>query len=100
MSRTSQARLLYTLLDAAEDEGRLRDAVVTERWHTVKRRFDDARCEQEHATLEALIDELDRTGALTDTWIQARWFAAKARGETSHPFPPTSSPPIPTRPAN
>jgi hypothetical protein len=67
---------------------------VIDRWHAVKTRFDDAHCEREHATLEALIDELDRAGALTGTWIQARWTAAKARGETSSPFPadPRSKP--------
>jgi hypothetical protein len=94
MNRSAQARLLYTLLDAAEDEGRLRDERIVERWHAVKARFDDSRCELEHAALEALIDELDRAGSLTGTWIQARWFAAKARGETSSPFPTRPRPPL------
>lgn len=92
MNRPAQARLLYTLLDAAEDEGRLRDSAIVKRWHAVKARFNDAHCEQEHTTLEALIDELDRAGALTGTWIQARWTAAKARGETSSPFPTDPKP--------
>ena len=87
MSRSAQARLLYTLLDAAEDEGRLRDSDVIARWRAVKARFDDTRSEQEHAALESLIDELDRDGALTGTWIQARWFAAKARRDSESPFP-------------
>lgn len=87
MNRVAQARLLYTLLDAAEDEGRLSDPNVFDHWRAVKARYSDADCEREHATLEALIDQLDRAGALTGTWIQARWAAAKARGETNSPFP-------------
>lgn len=87
MSRSAQARLLYTLLDAAEDEGRLRGSDVIARWRAIKARFDDTRPEEEHAALEALIDELDREGALTGTWIQARWFAAKARRDSEPPFP-------------
>ena len=87
MSRAAQARLLYTLLDAAEDEGRLRSSDIIARWRAIKSHFDDTRSEREHAALEALIDELDREGALTGTWIQARWFAAKARRESEAPFP-------------
>jgi len=93
MNRSQQARLLYTLLDAAEDEGRLLDPIVAERWQAAKARFTDAHSDREHATLEALIDEIDRSGALTGTWIQARWLAAKARGETSSPFPKDSRTP-------
>jgi hypothetical protein len=92
MTRSEQARLLYTLLDAAEAENRLIDPAVTERWLAVKARFDNARSEHHFAALEAVFDELDRTGVLTGTWIQARWIAAKTRRDTDSPFPkPTRS---------
>jgi len=79
MNRTEQARLFFILLDAAEEEARLQDPIVTEKWRALKARFDDMLSEQEHGSLQALLDELDRSGALVGTWIQARWFAAKAR---------------------
>ncbi len=83
MTRDEQARLLFTLLDAAEGESRFRDPAIAERWLSLKARFDNARSENSHSALVELFEELDRTGAITGTWIQARWFAAKARGENS-----------------
>jgi len=79
MNHSEQARLLYTLLDAAEDEGRLPDPSVAEKWRTLKQRFDNSHCEQEVAALHALLDEIDRTGALVGTWIQGRWHTLRAR---------------------
>lgn len=87
MTRSEQALLLYALLDAAEDENRLLDPGMIERWLAIKARFNDARSEQHYGSLEALFDELDRSGALVGTWIQSRWLAAKARAESSAPFP-------------
>ena len=83
MNRMEQARLLYTLLDAADDEQRLHDPVLAEKWRALKASFDNAHCEQYYDALEALLDELDRQGALTGTWIHARWLAAKARREST-----------------
>jgi hypothetical protein len=92
MTRAEQARLLYTLLDAAEVENRLLDPAVAECWLAVKARFDNARSEQHYEALEAVFDDLDRTGALVGTWIQARWLAAKIRRDTESPFPKHSRP--------
>lgn len=99
MNRSTQARLLFTLLDAAEVEGRILDPILSAKWHALKARFEDTHSEQQHATLEALIEDLDRGGALSGTWIQARWFAAKARGETNTPFPKGPPPGRSDRPA-
>ena len=92
MTRSEQARLLYALLDAAEDENRLLDPPLAERWLAVKARFDNARSEQHYEALETVFDELDRTGVLVGTWIQARWFAAKIRRDTESPFPKPARP--------
>ena len=79
MTLAEEARLLYALLVAAEDEHRLHNLPVEERWHALKKRFDDSRCEQEHGALAALFDELERTDALAGTWIQFRWSLATAK---------------------
>lgn len=93
MNRTEETRLLYTLLDAAEAEGRLSNPALAETWRTLKQRFDNARSEQECAALNALLDELDRSGAVAGTWIQARWHAIKARtaGSRASPTEPHST---------
>jgi hypothetical protein len=90
MTHAEQARLLYALLDAAEDENRLVDPGVAERWLALKARFENAHSERHYSALEALFDELDRSGALVGTWIQARWLGAKTRRDTESPFPRTA----------
>ena len=77
MNRTQEARIFYNLLSAADDEGRICDPAGVERWRALKDRFHDSHCEQEHAELAALLDELDRQGAIVGTWIQARWQAVR-----------------------
>jgi len=79
MNHTDQARLLYSLLDAADGEDRLRDPDIAEKWRALKWRFDIGHSEHEHAALAALLNELDRTGGLAGTWIHARWLAANAQ---------------------
>ncbi len=83
MNRSDQARLLYTLLDAAEDENRLVDSSMAERWRSIKSQFDNAHCEKHMVALKELFDELDSKGALVGTWIQARWYAVRARPDNS-----------------
>jgi hypothetical protein len=87
MNQAERARLLYTLLDAIEDDGRFPGPAVAARWHALKRRFNDAQCEPECAALEALLDELDHSGALTESWIQSRWHRVKGRCPSSSAQP-------------
>lgn len=79
MSRSEEARLLYTLLDAAEAEQRILDASTLEKWLALKLRYDRARAERTHAALMALFGDLERRELFTGTWIEFRWLKAKAQ---------------------
>ena len=75
----SEGRLLYTLLDAAEEAGLLTGA-TTARWRDTKTRIIcGAPYEDEAGALHELLAELATTGALTDSWIEARWRTLAAR---------------------
>lgn len=79
MSRSEEARLLYTLLHAAEAEKRIRDASTLEKWLALKLPFDRARAARSHAALLALFGDLERRELFTGTWIEFRWRKAKAQ---------------------
>lgn len=69
----SQGRLLYTLLDAADDAGLLTGATAA-RWQETKTRIIcGADYEAEAGALYALLDELSTTGVLAGSWIDGRW---------------------------
>jgi hypothetical protein len=72
-----EANLLYVLLDAAHDEGRI-DADRAAHWHEAKQLFAH-RDPAADALLYTLLDQLDRSGAIHQSWIHARWSATKAR---------------------
>lgn len=79
MSRSEEARLLYALLHAAEDEQRIQGVAAIEHWHAIKRRFQQTRAERTHSALIALFEELERSDIFTGTWIEFRWQKAKSR---------------------
>ena len=79
MSRSEEARLLYTLLHAAEEEKRIRDSSTLEKWLALKLPFDRARAARSHAALLALFGDLERRELFTGTWIEFRWRKAKAQ---------------------
>jgi hypothetical protein len=79
VSRSEEARLLYALLHAAEDEQRLQDVAVLQHWHALKRSFHQARAERMHRALVAFFEELERSDIFTGTWIEFRWQKAKSR---------------------
>lgn len=69
----SEGRLLYTLLDAAADDGLLTDAPAA-RWREAKTRIiRGASYESEAGALHELLDELATKGALNGSWIETRW---------------------------
>lgn len=79
----SEGRLLYTLLDAADDAGLLIGATATG-WRDVKTRIvRGAPFENEAGALHNLLSELETRGALAGTWIEARWRALSARVKTN-----------------
>jgi len=75
----AEGRLLFTLLDAADDAGRLR-GVTNAHWREVKTRIvRGAPYEQEALALHDLLAEAEVTGALKGTWIEERWHAVESR---------------------
>ena len=82
MSRAEEARLLYTLLHAAEEEQRILETSTLEKWRALKLRFDRARAARSRTALLALFADLERRELFTGTWIEFRWRKAKApRGQ-------------------
>lgn len=79
----SEGRLLYTLLDAADDAALLTGATAA-RWREAKTRIIcGAPYESEAEALHELLDELATKGALAGSWIEARWRTLAARVETN-----------------
>lgn len=78
MSRAEEARLLYALLDAADEEQRIVDSSSLEKWLALKLRYNRAKAARTHAALLALFADLERRELFTGTWIEFRWRKAKA----------------------
>ena len=75
----SEGRLLYTLLDAADDAGLIGGATAA-RWREVKTQIVcGAPYEGMANSLHELLAELGVKGALAGTWIEARWRTLEAR---------------------
>jgi hypothetical protein len=78
----AEGRLLFTLLDALEDAGRIRDG-AKERWHTAKARIVAcADYDAEAPALHALLAELAAQGTLANSWVETRWQALQIRVST------------------
>jgi len=79
----SQGRMLYTLLDATDDEGMLSGATAA-RWQEAKTRIICGETyEGEAGTLYALLEELAATGVLAGSWIDRRWRTLETGGEAN-----------------
>jgi len=79
----SQGRMLYTLLDAADDEGLLTGTTAA-RWLEAKTKIIcGGTYEGEAGELHDLLNELAKTGVLAGSWIDGRWRTLAARGETN-----------------
>ena len=78
------ARLLYALLDAAEDDGLMAGFAEAGRWRDVKRRAATVRFQQEGRLFWTLLSALERTGKLDSTWILARWISVKNRVQRTY----------------
>ena len=79
MSRSDEARLIYSLLDAAEEEQRLPDAVAAGKWLALKLSVSRARAARAHTALLALFEDLERADIFIGTWIEFRWLKAKSQ---------------------
>ncbi len=89
MSRAAEARLLYALLAAAEEEERLLGSGAQEQWLALKLRFHWTRADRVHGALLALFEDLERREIFTGTWIASRWQQAKSQRGLDPAFAPT-----------
>jgi len=91
-----ESKLLYSLLDAAEEAGLLNRPDIAARWQELKRRVDRSGYEIETELCFKLLSEIDQSGALAGTWIRLRWLSFKHRIDAaprrSKPREPDASP--------
>ena len=91
-----ESKLLYSLLDAAEEAGLLNRPDIAARWQELKRRVDRSGYENEMELCFKLLSEIDQSGALAGTWIRLRWLSVKHRiaaaPRWSKPREPDASP--------
>ena len=73
-----KAKALFALLDAADEEERLRGTTCKPRWIEAKGRATE-RDYDDGETYGALLEELDQVGALEGSWMQERWHDLKTR---------------------
>ena len=72
-------RLLFALLDAAEDDGLFRNFAGEARWRELKLLAATQRFETEVSPFFSLLAELERAGRLEHTWMLERWHKVKAQ---------------------
>ena len=93
---SSEAKLLFTLIDAACEEGLVGDESLLARWLEIKRVaavFPNV----DRASLYKLVEDVDTTGALNHTWMRERWLTVKRRVENDPADFPASQPPFALR---
>ena len=89
---SNEAKLLYTVLDAAYDDGLLRDPLIEKRWLEIRRQA-VAVSTLDRAALYWLVQDLDMRGGLNRTWMQGRWLTVKERIESAPmEFPASQAP--------
>lgn len=89
---SNEAKLLYAVLDAAYDDGLLRDPLIEKRWLAIRRQAVSV-LTLDRASLYWLVQDLDMLGVLNRTWMQGRWLTVKERIESAPmEFPPSQAP--------
>lgn len=76
----SEARLLFTLLDAAESANLIADAGAKESWREIKTRLNGGGSYKNEA--ENMFDclyALEASAAFVGTWIEERWQVIQSR---------------------
>ncbi len=75
-----EARVLYTLLDSAQDAGLLVGLPIASTWDEIDDRVRVAgNYETEAEHFHAVMSEPDASGAMVGTWIEERWRAVQSR---------------------
>jgi hypothetical protein len=75
-----ESRVIFTLLDAADEQGLINDRREESRWRSVYARLlQRSDYEGEARELYELMSTLDHSGVLDGTWIQQRWHLIRTR---------------------
>ncbi len=75
-----EARVLYTLLDAAASAGLMDETTVEPAWREANSRLlARPNYESEAEVFHGLMVALDASGALAGTWIEERWRTIQSR---------------------
>lgn len=78
--------VLFSLLDAASDDGRLEDTPFQQEWLVLKNRIrDQTECEAAADECFALLQAIDAAGLIRATWIEASWRGALRRASRTAP---------------
>ncbi len=78
---SNDVKLLFALLDAAHDDGLLREGPLLTRWLAIKQGASGLMT-MDRAILYRLMEEVDGTGALKNTWMRERWLTVRRRVES------------------
>lgn len=75
-----EARLLYTLIDAADNAGIMAETLVDSLWREVNTRIrNGAGYDAEAEIFHEIMSVLDASGVLENTWIGERWHKLRSR---------------------
>ena len=75
-----EARLLFTLLDARDSDGRMTGTPFHSPWRDLKSHLNSgASYEAEAEKFYELLDQIARSGATRGTWMEQRWLATESR---------------------
>jgi len=75
----AMARLLYALLDAADDDGLMRNWERKDEWHSARHVAELSGYRPVLPLLAKLMTELAEEGRLDRSWILRRWNEAKTK---------------------
>ena len=79
------ARLLFTLLDAIESDGRMVGTPFLAPWSAVKARINSGGAyEAESENFYELLVAIDGAGLISGTWMENRWHTTVARIHHPH----------------
>ncbi len=78
---SNEVKLLFALLDAAHDDGLLREGPLLTRWLAIKQGASGLMT-MDRAILYRLMEEVDGTGTLKNTWMRERWLTVRRRVES------------------
>lgn len=80
-----EARVLYTLLDAAASAGLIVGTSLEPCWHELNARVHaGASYESEAHLFHELLSALELSGGLRGTWIEERWRTIQSRAALTH----------------